>query len=396
MLRFSENAALIRKMWIQKPAHPIVDPDTSIHDPSAVEQICRRCGITPHHLKILRNAYYKKSATPDEALTILPTAQQTEFQAQITFPTLRRLDRHDSSDGATRLLLNDADGTPIESVILRNASGRTSLCISSQSGCANGCVFCASGQLPAPRNLSVDALLGQIITANQLLVPEQRRVRNVVVMGMGEPLQNEDNLYRALDVMCSTACFNLAPRQVTVSTCGLPDAMVRFAARFPQIRMALSLHSVRPTVREWLMPVTKIHPLDRVKDALQAVTDIQKQSVMIEYLLLKDLTDTAEDLAGLMDYLRDIPVRINLLPFNTVAHAPTLTGSAAETRTAFAHALRTAGFTVNMRYSHGADINAACGQLANQQRSGEGGQQFSVRAPRQDSNWLLPATVWTK
>jgi 23S rRNA (adenine2503-C2)-methyltransferase len=186
-------------------------------------------------------------------------------------------------------------------------------------------------------------------------------------MGMGEPFHNEAELYAALDVLKHPGCFDLNPKRILISTVGIPDAMVRCAKRDPQVRMALSLHSARQEVRGRIMPIARRHSLAELREALVQVTTICGHEVMIEYLLLAGVNDSAEDVAALVDYLRGIPVHINLIPYNPIAEAPHLTGSDGEARAEFSRALKAAGFAVTTRYSLGADIAAACGQLVRQE-----------------------------
>jgi 23S rRNA (adenine2503-C2)-methyltransferase len=212
-------------------------------------------------------------------------------------------------------------------------------------------------------NLTRDEILDQVIHANRILRPEGRSVRNVVFMGIGEPFHNEAEVYRAVEVLLSPACFDLSPAHVVVSTVGIPDAMVRCATRFPRLRIALSLHSARQQQRERIIPVARHNPLDRLRSAMAEVTAIQQQPLMIEYLMLDGLNDTDDDVAALIDYLHGLPVHINLIPYNAIDDELGLCGTAPARRREFAAALKAAGFVVRTRYSLGADIGAACGQL---------------------------------
>jgi 23S rRNA (adenine2503-C2)-methyltransferase len=273
--------------------------------------------------------------------------------------------RHDSQlDGASKLLFRTASGQLIESVVLRIASGRTSLCVSSQVGCAVRCRFCATGQMEMAQSLSRDEILDQVIQANRELRVEGRSIRNVVFMGMGEPLLNEAEVYEALDVLLSPQCFDLSPAKVLVSTVGIPDSLVRCAERFPRLGLALSLHSANQAQRERLIPVARRYPLGLLRKAIEQVNSIQRRPLMVEYLLLDGLNDTEQALGELIAYLRDLRVHINLIPYNPIAPDAGLIGTSEERRNWFAAALSQAGFTVTVRYSLGADITAACGQLA--------------------------------
>jgi 23S rRNA (adenine2503-C2)-methyltransferase len=349
--------------------NPLSAPVNYIHDHAALAQIRRRLRIEPGHLRRLRASFYKKQQTPDEAVCQLPEPQRTAFGAEVAFHALKLQGRHDSQvDGASKLLFRSLSegnsGQLIETVILRIASGRTSLCVSSQIGCAVRCRFCATGQMGMALNLSRAEIVDQVVQANRMLRAEGRTVRNVVFMGMGEPLLNEAEVYQALDVLLSPQCLDLSPAHVVVSTVGIADAMVRCAERFPRLRMALSLHSPRQEQRERLIPLARRYPLDVLRKAMEQVGSIQRHPLMIEYLLLDGWNDTDLDLHELIAYLRGLRVHINLIPYNSIAEAPGLIGTGAERRRQFSAALIAAGFTVTVRYSLGADIAAACGQLA--------------------------------
>jgi 23S rRNA (adenine2503-C2)-methyltransferase len=341
----------------------------SIHDLPAIELVRRRQKIDAHHLRRLRGAFCKKHRPPSAALAELPVDQRDLFSSEVQFHALRPHSRHDSRlDGATKLVFRTAREHGIETVILRLTSGRTALCLSTQVGCAAGCDFCATGKMGVARNLSMPEILDQLVWANRLLAAEGRRVRNLVFMGMGEPFHNEEQLYQAIDVLCDAASFDFNPKRLLVSTVGVPRAMVRCARRNPNVRMAVSLHSARQDVRRRLMPIAARHGLGELREAIEAVAAIQQHVVMIEYLLLKDVNDRPQDIEALVEYLHGIAVHINLIPYNPIAEAPHLIGSDRERREAFSQALKAAGFPVTTRYSLGADIAAACGQLVRQEQ----------------------------
>lgn len=301
----------------------------------------------PHQRKAFCNSFFKKA---------LPPAECPEPALEFS-PSLNLIERYDSQrDGATKLVFQTLDGNRVETVILRIATGRTSLCISSQAGCAAGCRFCATAKLGLIRNLTAEELLDQVLLAKRLLRKEGRTLRNVVVMGMGEPLRNEETLFQGLDILRDPLFFNLSENHLLVSTVGIPDAIRRFTEHFPKIQLALSLHSARQSVREQIMPVAKAYPLETLKQALP-------EKLMIEVLLLKGVNDGPEDLAALIDFLSGTQAHINLIQFNP--HPGTeFEPVSTEAREAFGHALRQAGFKTTLRYSLGDDIAAACGQLA--------------------------------
>jgi 23S rRNA (adenine2503-C2)-methyltransferase len=260
-------------------------------------------------------------------------------------------------------VLRTGDDCLIESVILRTGTGRVAFCISSQVGCAAACHFCGSGRMGLARNLSYEEILDQLVHAGELARREGRRVRNVVFMGMGEPFHNEEQLYAAIDGLLAAELFHHPPNRVLISTVGIPDAMIRCAGRHPQVQLALSLHAVRPAVRESMIPLAARYPLDEIRAAVLDVNAIQGRPLMIEYLLLRGLNDSEEDAAALIQYLEGLCVHVNLIPYNAIEGVPHLSATGRSAREAFAAVLRAAGLPTTIRYSLGGDIAAACGQL---------------------------------
>lgn len=339
----------------------------SIFDTEGVEELRRRNAVQPQCMKRFRNALFKHSLDWDKALDTLPEHARANFKSDIAFQCLELVERHDSkSDGASKLVFKTSDGHLIESVVLRPATGRTSLCISSQVGCACACGFCATGQMGFTRNLGRDEILDQVTRASRIVKAEGRTIRNVVFMGMGEPLLNLEALSHALEFLLGAEYFNLSPGHVMVSTVGIPHAMERFSARFPDVQLALSLHSARQDVRETLMPTAAKYPLGSLRETLVLASANGK--VMVEYLMLSGVNDGEADLQALIDYLQGMPVHINIIPFNGYEGC-NLRGTPRSEREVFASRLKTAGFDTTLRYSLGADIAAACGQLAQRSTS---------------------------
>jgi 23S rRNA (adenine2503-C2)-methyltransferase len=210
------------------------------------------------------------------------------------------------------------------------------------------------------RNLSADEILDQVSQANRLVKTEGRSIRNVVFMGMGEPLLNLDNLFQSIEFLRAAPFFNYAGSRLMVSTVGIPHSMNRFSDRFPEVQLALSLHSARQDVREKLMPQARKYTLEILRGSLLEASRSGK--VMIEYLMLAGVNDGEDDFQALVNYLRDLPVHINIIPFNEYAGC-NLRGTPQAERKIFADRLKAAGFNTTLRYSLGSDIAAACGQL---------------------------------
>ena len=334
----------------------------SIYDLDAVDAWARRHRIPPPSVRQLRADFLKHARPVEECLARLASVSRPAVSEALTFHTLTLAERHDSTrDGASKLVFRTADGLRLETVVLRIASGRTSVCISSQVGCAAGCVFCATGRLGLARNLTAAEILDQVVLAQRLVQPEHRRIRNVVFMGMGEPLHNEKAVYQALDVLRDPRGLHLSERHLLVSTVGMARAMAQFVEHYPRIRLALSLHSARQEVRKELMPAGKSQRLDKLRELLPVLCC--HGNFMVEYVLLKGVNDGPEDLAALLDWLGGPPVHVNLIQFNAHPGSPFQAVRPTE-REAFGAALRRAVYKVTLRYSLGDDIAAACGQLA--------------------------------
>ena len=335
-----------------------------IHNERDLERLRAQLRLDPHRIRRLRTAFYKDFREPALALADLPCEARAAFHGHVRFASLTLVERHDSQvDAATKLVLRTAAGSAIETVILRPQTGRTAICVSSQVGCAANCRFCATGMMDNVQSLSRAEIVDQVLLAGRLLREEGRALRNIVFMGMGEPLHNERHLCAALDDLMDPRRFHLPPRRLLVSTVGIPDAMVRLARRYPQINIALSLHSVRQAVRERIVPVAVRFQLSQLRRTLETINALQRHSVMIEYVLFRGLNDTKEDARELIEFLKGLDVHVNLIPFNPVDGVTDLEATDRAEREAFGQVLKRAGLTTTIRYSLGADIAAACGQL---------------------------------
>jgi 23S rRNA (adenine2503-C2)-methyltransferase len=261
-----------------------------------------------------------------------------------------------SRDGTVKCAFRLEDGAVIESVLIP-AEGRTTLCVSTQAGCAMGCRFCLTGRMGLVRDLTPAEIVGQVAAAGELLA-----VDNLVFMGMGEPLANYDSLVTALAVLQDEAGPNFSERRVTVSTCGLA-ARIGALRRDARVSLAVSLHSVDDAVRGALMPVNRACGVEELLAACRQYTAGGKRVVFVEWLLLAGVNDAPEDARRLVERLRDLPCRVNLLEYNESPALPYRRASGARVA-AFRDILHAAGVRTLVRRSRGADVAAACGQLA--------------------------------
>ncbi|MDZ4659663.1 MAG: 23S rRNA (adenine(2503)-C(2))-methyltransferase RlmN [Bythopirellula sp.] len=330
----------------------------NIFDVTGMERLQRELRIDSQRLRKLLTALFKHYDSDAQAIADFPAHEQ------IVLHPLTLDSRHDSQlDGATKLLFRIESGILIESVILRIATGRTTLCVSSQVGCAAACDFCATGKMGITQNLSPAEICDQVLQAGQILASEGRVIRNIVFMGMGEPFHNEGNIYAALELLTAPQTFHFSPAKILVSTVGIPEAMLRCVRRFPQVNLALSLHSVRQQTRETLIPLAKRYPLDQLQATLRQINALQSKPVMIEYLMLAGVNDSLDEARELIAWLAGLNMHVNLIPYNVIDDAPHLFATERPEREAFAAILKQAGIPTTIRYSLGADIAAACGQL---------------------------------
>lgn len=336
----------------------------SLYDSNCIESLRRELSIDPRQISRVRLAMWKKFAGAEAALNELPHEVRDEFDSRVEFHPLHLEQRLDSAeDGATKLVFVTSQQKRIESVLLRAGTGRTALCISSQVGCAANCDFCATGKMGFGANLTAAEMLDQVVQAGEAVRSEGRAIRNIVLMGMGEPFHNEAAVYEVLQTLIAGSGFNHPASRLLISTVGIPEAMLRCARRYPTVNLALSLHAVRQEVREQIIPLAKKYPIEQLRETIVELNRLQPCSVMVEYLMLAGINDSPEDAGELTDFLNGLNVHVNLIPYNPVEAAPHLSGASRATRDQFAANLKSAGLTTTIRYSMGADIEAACGQL---------------------------------
>lgn len=295
-----------------------------------------------------------------DQMTDLPLALRTKLSAAFA-PFTSTVERHlHSTDDTHKLLLRLSDGKRIECVLIQEEPRRTA-CISTQVGCGMGCVFCASGLNGVERNLTVGEILEQLIRLRNL-TPADGRLSHVVVMGMGEPLANLDNLLTALEIAGDKAGLGIGARHITISTVGLPAKMKQLAEADKQYHLAVSLHAPNDELRTRIVPTnakTGINDIMVAADEFFAKTGRQ---VTYEYVVLGGINDGVREARQLAGLLRGRKAHINLIPFNDVEGLPWKRPTT-EALTEFIDTLRHAGLSVKVRKRKGSEIDAACGQL---------------------------------
>ena len=335
----------------------------SLYDHQELESFFNKQQFPERKRRSFRRLFFREFLDLDSAFDNPKFVELVRDHFEI--PQLKIISRQDSKiDGASKLLVQTEDGLNIETVILRIGTGRTSLCISSQAGCTEKCTFCSTATLGFKRNLTLGEIIGQVILAGEILREEDRKVRNIVFMGMGEPLRNTDNVLKSLEIMLSSAYMGLSPKRVTVSTIGITENITRLRKSFPELNLALSLHASNDQVRDILMPINKTFPMAKIKETLLSAQKEASGDLMIQYLLIKDLNDSADQAQELAEFLKGINCIINLIPYNDSMGMGNWKSSSEEKMSAFQDVLQENDFQVTRRHSLGRDIDAACGQLA--------------------------------
>lgn len=295
-----------------------------------------------------------------DAMSNLPKALRTQLAEAFSIFTATIIKHSQADDGTEKLLLELADRGRIECVLLRDGE-RRSICISTQVGCAMGCVFCASGLDGVDRNLTTAEIMEQMLRLQHLL-PAEERLSHIVVMGMGEPLANLDGLLPALDWACSDEGLGISARRITISTVGLPKAIDRLSAENTRYNLAVSLHAPNDELRTRIVPVNKAIGIAAVLAAADRYFEVSGRKLTFEYVLLAELNDRPEHARQLASLLAGRTALLNVIPYNPVAGLPYRTPSR-DAVGEFREILESGGINVQFRERKGDRIDAACGQL---------------------------------
>ncbi|WP_434655387.1 23S rRNA (adenine(2503)-C(2))-methyltransferase RlmN [Chromobacterium violaceum] len=302
-----------------------------------------------------------------DAMTDLAKSLRAKLheRAEVRVPSL--MTGQASSDGTRKWLLDVGTGNGVETVFIPE-DDRGTLCVSSQVGCALECTFCSTGRQGFNRNLSTAEIIGQLWWANKAMgvTPKNERVvSNVVMMGMGEPLANFDNVVSAMQIMLDDHGYGLSRRRVTLSTSGLVPQMDRLREECP-VALAVSLHAPNDAIRDVIVPINKKYPLSELMAACRRYLEkAPRDFITFEYVMLDGVNDRPEHARQLLELVRDVPCKFNLIPFNPFPNSGYDRSSNNAIRI-FREILQEQGYVVTVRKTRGDDIDAACGQLAGQ------------------------------
>ena len=346
--------------------------------PAEWKPLCKELGLPAFRADQIVTGLYQTFAQSWQEVTTLSKELRELLAERFALAPLETVHIHDSPDGVRKLLLACPDGERIETVMIPSKD-RMTQCISSQVGCDFRCAFCASGQLGCVRDLTAGEIVGQVMAACQLMradlqspaadlapkpgaKPVLPRPGNIVVMGMGEPFDNYDNVLRALRILNDQKGINIGARHITISTCGVVPGIQRLAEEGLQFELSVSLHAPDDALRTRLMPVNKRWPLAELLETCRAYNAKTGRVVTFEYTLVRNLNDRPQHADALIRLLRHMPCKVNLIPLSPVEG---FDGERPEDRVclAFLDALLKAKVNTTLRKSRGKDVDAACGQL---------------------------------
>lgn len=323
-------------------------------------------GLPPFRAKQIFSWLYRPAIHSFAQMTDLSKELRATLAESCSFSTFTPAAREVSQDGTVKYGFALEDELMIEAVLIPEEN-RNTLCVSSQVGCAMGCRFCLTGTMGFKRNLHPAEIVNQVMAAMADMDDDQGRLTNLVFMGMGEPLANFDNLISALDILMDQRGLDFSSRKITVSTCGLVPRLKELGEKV-EVNLAVSLHSANDATRSQLMPVNDTYPLDELLNACRHDFPMAKRRrIMFEYTLFAGINDSLADARELARKLHGIRCKINLLSYNPCPTLPFHSPPRKQIE-AFQKVLQNAGYSAFIRTSRGADISAACGQLAKKEQ----------------------------
>ena len=353
-------------------ASPVPDERVNLLglDAEGLAALCAQWGQKPFRGRQLMRWVHQRGEADFDAMTDLAKAFRALLHERAVVRAPKVISDHRSADGTRKWLLDVGAGNAVETVFIPE-SDRGTLCVSTQAGCAVNCMFCSTGKQGFSRNLAAHEIVAQLWHANRELgayarargVAEDRIISNVVFMGMGEPLQNYAATLTALRIMLDDDAYGLSRRRVTVSTSGVVPMIDRLRADCP-VALAVSLHAPDDALRDELVPLNRKYPLAELLAACRRyLEDAPRDFITFEYVMLDGVNDSDRHAETLVDLVRDLPCKFNLIPFNPFPGSG-LRKSRPERIKAFAQRLVDAGIVTTVRRTRGDDIDAACGQLA--------------------------------
>ncbi len=307
---------------------------------------------------------WQKSVHSFEEMTNISKETRQMLQTHFVINHIKVDSLQRSNDGTVKNAVRLHDGLIVESVLIPTES-RTTACVSSQVGCSLDCKFCATARLKKMRNLNPDEIYDQVAAINkESLLYYNRKLSNIVFMGMGEPLMNYNNVLKAIEKITSSEGLGMSPKRITVSTSGIPKMIKKLADDKVKFNLAISLHSAIDEVRSKIMPFNESFPLNQLKEAIEYWYSKTASRVTYEYVVWKGINDSNDAINALVKFCKYVPCKVNLIEYNPIDDGEFQQASANSINNYISN-LEMNGIVVNVRRSRGKDIDAACGQLAN-------------------------------
>jgi 23S rRNA (adenine2503-C2)-methyltransferase len=326
-------------------------------------------GEKPFRAEQIFDWLYKKRISSFDEMSNLSKGLRDKLVDSFDMTTLKTVIKQTSSDGTIKFLFELYDGYSIETVLMRHDYGN-SVCVTTQVGCRIGCTFCASTLGGLKRHLEAGEIVAQVVTVQQALDETDERVSSVVIMGIGEPFDNYDNMLSFLKIINHDKGLNIGARHITVSTSGIVPKIYEFADENTQINFAISLHAPNTELRSKLMPINRAYKLDDLMKAVRYYIDKTGRRISFEYGLFGGVNDSVEHAEELASLLKGIKCHVNLIPVNYVPERDYVR-TPRDKIFAFEKTLKNRGVNVTIRREHGHDIDAACGQLRAKERKEE-------------------------
>jgi len=318
-------------------------------------------GARTFHARQIMAWFYQRGISDFSRMTDLSKGLRNNLGKYFRPDELELKTERRSRDGSRKILLEAADGQLIESVLIPSKE-RLTACLSTQLGCKLNCGFCATGTMGFVRNLTAGEIADQLLHL-QSMTGWKNRITNIVFMGMGEPMLNYDATLSAARLINSHQGFNIGARHITISTSGIVPGILRLMEEPEQFKLAISLSASTDAGRSKIMPVNKKYPLKELLTAARNFSNRKGKLVFFEYILLAGINDSLDDADRLAKLLKNIPAKVNLIPYNPGGRESVFKPSSPQVRQAFFERLHQLGVTVTVRISKGQDISAACGQL---------------------------------
>ncbi len=325
-----------------------------------LEDVCLAFGGNKYNARQLFEWVYKKNITSFEQISNISKNIIKKISQNISLPEFKLVDKLiDKKDGTVKFLFSLEDVNVIETVLMKFEWGN-SICVSTEIGCNMGCKFCASGQLKLVRKLTVAEIIMQYVMVNKFCLQNNEKISHIVFMGIGEPLDNYENLLKAISILQNPYGINIGSRKITISTCGIIENIYKLSSDLPQVNLAISLHATNDMLRNKLMPINKAYSLDKLLSSIDYYIKKTNRRVTFEYLMLDGINDTDECLQELINIAKNRLCYINLIPYNNVIDT---TFCCSKRIDYFKNQLLSNNITATVRLERGSNINAACGQL---------------------------------